>query len=373
MDIFRFLNPTAPTLMEQGVFIYGATSKMWVERFTEAGEFTIEGPLSANLKEQLPIGSYISHTDSDEIMVVESRQIKGDGDGDPLVTVTGRSFETWFDQRIVGSNIAFPTTGAFPDYILPDNPTWTQVLKLINDHSKASSVIDPDNALPYFETVITAGGTPVTTEERTIARDSVYKAIVDILKVDELGIQVIRPGRTTIGSDPQNSVIRIHRGADRSDTVSFDYDAGEVTSADYIWSNLKAKNCALVVGKWVGTFVDTAAAGAARRMAYIDASDIDQNWNEAPTGGARGIIVAAMQARGKQELAAMGDIALASADISQGSRRYQYRKDYNVGDIVSVTGNFNESNVMRVEEFVEIDDESGHQAYPSLSAIEESE
>ncbi len=41
MDLFRFLNPTAPTRLEQGEIINGLTSIMWIERYREAGEFTL--------------------------------------------------------------------------------------------------------------------------------------------------------------------------------------------------------------------------------------------------------------------------------------------------------------------------------------------
>jgi len=72
MDVFTFLNPTSPTKMEQGVFVNGLLSKMWVERYRQAGEFRFTAKASSGVREQLPLGAFISHTDTHEIMVVDN-------------------------------------------------------------------------------------------------------------------------------------------------------------------------------------------------------------------------------------------------------------------------------------------------------------
>ncbi len=93
VDIFRFTNPIEPTRMEQGEIVNGITNKLWIERYTEAGEFTFVAPLNTNLKEKLPIGSFVSHINSDDIMIVENHELSEDQGQESKITITGRSFE----------------------------------------------------------------------------------------------------------------------------------------------------------------------------------------------------------------------------------------------------------------------------------------
>jgi hypothetical protein len=56
------------------------------------------------------------------------------------------------------------------------------------------------------------------------------------------------------------------------------------------------------------------------------------------------------------------------ATISKNSR-YAYRKDYIVGDIVYVVGNYGVSQKMRVIENVEVQDATGSFSYPTLKVL----
>jgi len=78
------------------------------------------------------------------------------------------------------------------------------------------------------------------------------------------------------------------------------------------------------------------------------------------------LALVAMQTRGRQALKSQKRIAITRTDISNMSE-YQFRRDYNIGDLVTVDGNFGEIAVMRVIEFVEIEDEEGTSAHPTLA------
>ncbi|MET0787162.1 MAG: hypothetical protein ABWY25_10690, partial [Paenisporosarcina sp.] len=114
MDIFRFANPTNKTKMEQGILINGLKSKMWIERYRDAGEFTLTAGADFNVKSQLPIGSFISHTNTSEIMVVENHEIKDNRDRESEIVITGRSFETILESRIVRFNRSYPFSSVNP-------------------------------------------------------------------------------------------------------------------------------------------------------------------------------------------------------------------------------------------------------------------
>lgn len=367
MDIFRFTNPVAPTKMEQGIIVNGLESKLWVERYREDGEFEVTGKLDTGIRTNLPIGSFVSHTKSDDIMIVENHELTDDGEDDPIVTVSGRSFETFLENRIVGSDRTFPTTTAVPDFTFVASYTYGQAMALVQMHTYASDLVDDDNAIPYFNVVYdTAGMGTMEEEERTIKFGTVYKALLDLLEIDNLGVKTVRPYRTTIGGVTAGNIgLVIHKGIDRRASILFSHDHGEVDRADYLWSNKKVKNCAWVVGKWVDVLVDSAASEYNRRMLYVDANDMDQNQTEYPTGDALAWIRAAMVIRGKEALAKQKAVALTKAEVRE-TPGAEYRKDYGMGDLVSVSGGYATASVMRVTEYVEIEDDKGSRGFPTL-------
>ena len=74
MELFKFVPGTTPTVLEQGQVINGYTSATWTERYSELGEFEIQTQLSSGLREFLPIGTLISHSNTLDVMIVENHE-----------------------------------------------------------------------------------------------------------------------------------------------------------------------------------------------------------------------------------------------------------------------------------------------------------
>jgi hypothetical protein len=100
---------------------------------------------------------------------------------------------------------------------------------------------------------------------------------------------------------------------------------------------------------------------------YVDIPEVDSHLTTLPTGSARTDIEALMEAKGLEALAAQNQQVIARVDISPTSR-YKYREDYNIGDLVSVNGNYDTTATMRVVEHIETVDEFGATSTPVLSA-----
>lgn len=365
MKLFKFNPVTSPTILEQGEPINNATSIMWVERYRDPGEFKIEAPLSSGLREFIPEGTLISHIDTYEVMVVENHQIEEPKREDPKLTITGRTFDSYLENRIVGVNLV-RSSSTISEYVLDVDFTWNQLVQLINDHILTGHLVSSNDELDnvYASTILT--GTSIS-EERTINRGPVIDAVQEILAIDDLGIRTIRrvPWAVPPGSS-SSTVFDIFIGEDKTDQVVFSWKSGELESAAYLFSNKKLKNCALVLGRYVYRMVDTAAHKYDRRMMIVPADDLDGNLSAAPTGGALTTLLNKMDVRGRQALAKQSKITISQTDISDVTR-YQYRRDYNVGDLVSLDGNFGQTTVMRVVEFAEIEDENGVSGHPTLS------
>lgn len=367
MDIFKFNTVTSPTKLEGGEIVNGLKSKMWIERYDEAGEFEFVASANSGVKDILPIGTIVSHVDTTEVMIVENHEINDSKGVDTEIKITGRGFETLFENRIVGSNRIFPTNNGPQEYVTPADKTWAQAVLMIEDHILTSKLVDDSNALLYTSVIHTATGDGESVE-RLFKRKDLYSSLLDLLSVDELGIKIVRPGAwSPLGTTSQHIAIIIHRGEDKTAEIVFSYDNGEIESADYLWSIKKSKNAALVSGKWVETFVSTDASDYDKRIMFVDASDIDEGYDVAPTGVILDYVVASMQIRGNQALSAQKEIAITKAEISEKVNHLSYRKDFDVGDFITIRGNYNESTRMRVSEYVEIEDSEGKKGYPTLS------
>jgi Siphovirus ReqiPepy6 Gp37-like protein len=369
MDIIRFHNPTSQMKMEDGEIINGLTSKMWIERYGKEGEFTLIGPVSKGIKTKLPIGSFITHVDSTEIMIVENHEINDDAGKATDIKITGRGFETFFENRIVGSNKTFPFVSSVTpivDYSLDAADSWDQAVTLISDHILAANLLDDNNQLEYV-TVLTRIGGSGTSVARTFPIDTLYNHILKLLAVDGCGIKVVRPGNWwPLNEGDPNTAVVIYQGQDKTQNVIFSFNSGEIISADYLWSNKNYKTAALVSGKWVQVFV-SGGAEYNRRVMYVNGTDIDKDFSSTPTGADLTAVEAAMRQLGLEALLFQTNIALTKADISKSGVKSVYRKDFNVGDIVTVSGDYNESAAMRVSEYVETEDNTGESGYPTLS------
>jgi hypothetical protein len=355
MDLFKFTEVTDPTVLERGDFINNTTSIMWTERYAEPGEFEIVGQLSTGLREFLPLGTLISHVDTMEVMIVENHEIKEKTSEDPAVIVTGRTLDSFLDHRMIGVTVANGSS-LVAEYILAAGLSWNQAVKLINDHLLLNNVIAQTNA--------TGTG---TNELRTINRGSALGALLDILAIDDLGIKTIRVNTFGFpGGRNTQTILLVHRGVNRANSVIFSWKGGDLETADYLFTDKKRKTAALVVGRYIFVVESSGPTNYDRREMIVDASDIDGHLNAAPTGSALTTVINKMHTRGRQALAKQNRVTISRADISK-LTNYQYRRDFNVGDLVSLDGNFGQIATMRVVEYVEIEDENGESGHPTLA------
>lgn len=371
MEVFRFHNPHHPMLMESGQIINGLTSKTWIERYGPPGEFTFEAPLRSGIRQKLPIGSFVSHVDTKEVMIVENHALSAKKDDEVHISVTGSSFETITDERIVGGNAAFPLTD-IRDYRLKKGFSWHQLVNLIRDHIDYDKLLDKNNEIPHVDVsqVVDQTGyvTTVPAIDRLLARGSVYEHIQELLKLDNLGIRTIRPsgdGKTN------NTLIQIHRGVDRSKDVIFSYGSDEIDDLDYLFSRKKFKNCALVTGKWVEVVVFGTEVKEDRRWMHVSATDVDDEYDSIPKTHELELVEIALWYRGLKALNEQNNIELKKADIAHNAVKYKFRKDYDLGDLIGISGGYltdeKDATKVRVVEYLESEDENGRSSYPTLA------
>lgn len=359
MDLFKFVNGVTPTTFTEGQAINGYDRLTWVERYSAPGEFKIETTLSSGLSIQLPVGCMISHADTLEVMIVENHEIEETIDEDPKLTISGRTFWSYFENRIVGMLDARAENDWHP-YILAADYTWNQLVKLINDHIQ-NPPADVNDALTNIKANTSVTGVSVS-EARTLKHDDLFKHVSDILKIDDLGIKTIRRNEFGVtGGSNTETKIHIYKGANKTSTIMFSSVSGDISQAHYLISQKKNKNCALVLGDHFHIMVDGPETKYDRRMMLVDGKDIDKDLSLTLPA-----IISAMTIRGKQALASQNMVSISQIDLSDNARP-QFRRDYNIGDLVSIDGSYGSIDIRRISEYAEIEDENGTSGHPTLS------
>jgi len=366
MNLFKFNVVTDPTALDSGQYINGVESLMWVERYLEPGEFEIKAPLSSGLRDFLPLGTLISHIDTMEVMIVENHQVIEEETADPTIVITGRTFDTYLENRIVGMNLA-RAGSTLSEYILAAGYTSNQIVKLINDHIVNPPAAANDaltNVLAQTDLATVPGGTQ---DAITVNRGTVAERVRELLHIDDLGLRTIRRNTFGFGTGAATqTLLNVYSGVNRTNTIMFSWKSGDFSRIEYLFTQKQQKNSALVLGRYVWTTVDTGPFKYDRRIMLVDASDLDGNLGAAPTGTPLTTLLAKMVVRGRQALKQQHYITLGAADIAN-SAMYQYRKDYALGDLVTLDANYTNILTVRVVEFAEIEDENGYSGHPTLS------
>lgn len=369
MELFKF-SASNPISAEDGIPIINYDSAMWIERYRDPGEFEIKARLSSGLKDLLSIGSIISHSDTLEFAIVENQEIQESLDTDPVITITGRTFDAFLENRIVGGNRS--SVVPYIPYSIAPGYSYEQAYTLLYDH-----IINPPSALDSLSSYINLNhtlspGSKTQQEERFLQRQTLSEALVKILAIDDLGIKTQRknPFLTSSTSQyDQYSYFIIHEGSDRSSNVILSWVSGELESISYLFSNKDYKNTAVVISNWLEYVVNNGYSGYDRRYLLVEAYDIDDQYDAVPDSAATSSLYQAMLVRGREALANHNEVNIVAADVSR-VNQYSYRVDYNIGDIISIDGSYGNIERRRVVEHVEIEDENGDTSYPTLAIVE---
>lgn len=376
MELIKYTTTT--TDLVGAVPVSGWDSLMWVERYRDPGEIEIKARLSSGLLEFLPLGTFVTHVDTYEVMVIEDHFIEEEIDEDPLIKITGRSMEVILEQRVIGCANDWSTYWQlYFEYTLASADIPSQAVTMIQDHTQTGIVDNAGDAFPNILADKTTGLTGTITTARAMKRQTLHAAVIDLLAQEDYGIRVIRkhPFISPFPGTGTNSRFRIHKGNDVSKNVRFGTDTGEIEAAEYLNSLRSYRNVAMVSGSVYEVLVEGDARWTGpdpenldRRVLLVDGKDIDRDYDDTTTTGERDAMIAKMVARGQEALGKQVTLEIISVDISK-NVDYVYREDYDIGDIVSVYGNHGTSAQMRVMEFVEIEDEEGTSAYPTLTHL----
>jgi hypothetical protein len=402
--------------------IEGYSSMIWTERYQEAGEFELKTNKVSETLSLLPEMTLISLRDTWEVMMVETRSIGVDSEGRPELTVTGRSLDAFLEMRHVEAPYkkrrklrkAYSATGA--SAVLLWNSTVNSSGK---DVTRAGDYIWTDkDKIPNV--AISDSVANLGSNRRWWVREGpLYSQLMNIMARGDLGLRTIRPNgssamivsiktalaergdivrtwTTDIGAlrfDIFDGINRSHTQSTNSE-VAFNYHRGDIDQENYLFSIREFRTHCEVMSEVGGSDVtrnanQAAYTGLERRVMSWDggepeypdkpedpgknATQAENNQYETDLAAWKNE-VAAIKAEfladnaddALRTLKRARKVSLFTGDITP-TAPYEFKTHYNLGDTVSLYGNYNQTEAMVVSEYVRTEDSEGDRGYPGLT------
>lgn len=422
MDVYR-LNKTnfVPDLLIEGGD-YGYDSMIWTERYLENGEFELKTPYVKRTLAQLPEGALLSHRDTREVMLVESRLITTTDDGD-ILTVKGRSLTSFVDYRYLEGPYPKKKYKMARQYQAHDAALvllWNCFVNTTtNDATRPG-----DNALrDILDTVPDTCVTDSTNfngvvRKRWLTGGQMGPQLRSLLDEENVGFRTIRPntgtakvvsitksdladdnGIVTRTTDDNVTKLRwdIYNGQDRRrqgpspKEVIFNYDSGHIEDPTYLYSIENYNTMAFVISEtgvkkyYRDRPEDAPKSGLDRRVIWVDGGEVEtkkvpqkkaSNETQAEFETRRDNIIDENEAAredfrddldraGKSALKKSDRVLLMDGKVSPDCP-HKYKVHYDLGDSVTLVGRYDFDQTMRVSEYVRTDDAEGDRGFPGL-------
>lgn len=404
MDIFRINDG----LTGEGELLNNISNIMWVERYLDAGEFSIKCPATEYFRTKLAPGTFISHTNTDEVMMVQTQIIDETKQGELQLEVSGKSIEAvLMENRIF--DYVFGGSGAVGDPYIVNSYGDTSVSETFNSSDPnfdfkptswliakylINSVCDSTvggqggvNNLVYDEIISSRtnyNDPPTTKSQYNIKKlSNIYTTVKELLASTNTGIKGIRVN-PVINSKPFKIVV--HQGQTRvgynigDNVVTFSLAAGDLESVRYLWQFNPIIRSVVYTDSYGLPFPDynmTAPAtypsnipsGSYRwgvKVVSYDAGDLTAFYSQPFVAGDLTRLRSILQTNSKVSIAQERKATIIDAKVSKNAK-YKYKQDYDIGDIVWVSGNYEATEIMRVTEHAQIIDENGESSIPTLT------
>lgn len=330
------------------------SSFIWSVRYDEHGTFTMKVPLDAVNLSMLRRAFFVEYTESLYLMMIES--IFFDKDAHE-VTISGDSLEAILKQRLVMSNW---TSGTQHDEWRYSGRSSLVASMLVDRFVISGADTIPEDTLPYLvRGSVASGGETISV---ALKPQNLYDALKNICALDDFGFRML------ILRNPNKQIrFDVIRGWDRSvgnpdgrPPVLFKSDLGTLSKMTYLDSiaDFKSTGYVLSNGKRVQSVHNgPSKTGWERRVESYDAGQYSTTAS-----------IRYRQIQG--EMVEKRKAELADGQVQGSAQMFQYNKDYQIGDIVTIESMIgNETQNVRVSEYTHSFDSDGYKEFPTFRPV----
>lgn len=332
-------------------------SLLWTERYNGAGNFEIYTTFELDIFEMINKGYYVWLKDSDCLMIVETIQITTDVESGAKMIFSGRSLESILDHYIIWNQTVI------------NGNLQNGIKKLLDENIINPSIADRKLSNFIFEASDDPNITSLTLNAQYTG-DNLYDTIYAICDSNGIGFQI------TLNEEYQ-FVFKLYSGKNRTydqtenPYVIFSPKFENVINSNYIESDEKFRNVALVAGEDFGTSRKTVIVGSSsgldRRELYVDARDIQSESSSGTLSSSE--YNEQLKTRGTEKLTDYKITKTFEGEMET-TKTFVYGEDFFKGDIVQFVNEYDMEAKVRVVEIVRAQDTTGYSAYPTFSVIE---
>lgn len=334
-------------------------SMIWTDRYYGYGDFSLYLAASTSAVATYIKDYYIWSSDSNELMIVETSQIKASQNGGMFLTVTGRSMTSILERRIIWGQATLQ--GNFQ----------AAIKKLMNEN--AINPADSSRKFPNltFKDSTDPAITKLTIDEQFMGQN-LYEVIAALCKIRNIGFRIT-------GTEGAFQ-FELYAGKDRSydqltnPQVIFSPDLDNLTNSTYLHSKETLKTVSLNggEGEWpakkfaVTTVTAGAGAGLSRRELYTETSLASKDGDRQMSDDE---YTRMMVERGRLSLLGHRTTMTFDGEVEM-LPTFEYNIDFFMGDILQMENEFGVEATSRVIEFIRSTSATGNAAYPTLESVD---
>lgn len=298
-------------------------SMVWTRKFQDVGTMELETPFTTRYREMLVRGNFITNGKGGDVRIINAVSFKKDNDGIDTIQVSGEDPLMLMSRRIISED----------DYGTVTQDRGLLVANYINRNTTGAK-----RGIPYIKCVL--GYRDYIGEEISFsfnAGTSVLDIIRNLLNATKLGI------RTELDFDTRYIVYHIvrseNKGASSITPVVLSYDWGTLGEHDYSESDLNYVNVIYNWWEWDDESSSTPPSNwHGEPVMFITHDEI--TGADRREGLGKTYTTATL---GDAQAAALADYHIEATELNvfNGSLNensgYEYKKDYDLGDIVFMT------------------------------------
>lgn len=323
------------------------SSVIWTKRYFECGDFEIYLRANSEILALFQEGTYVSRDDDDMVGIIETIKLTTDVENGNYLTISGRCLKAMLERRIV-----WYQTNLYGRVDL--------TLEQLVEHN----AVNTGNINRDFLN-LSIGHIPWTDEtiNKQITGDNLYTTVVEFCKTYGWGFEIVHNTGSLV-------TFNVYTGTNRTNEIIFSAEYDTLPRTNYLRSVLNYRNTARVAGEGEGTARKSVIIGdnnvdLDRYETFIDARDVSSNDGEISEANYRKLLIN----RGNAKLAESKLQVVVDGEVNT-MEQYEYKKDYFVGDIVSIKTEYGITSTPRILEAIEVEDAAGYRTILTFSSWE---
>lgn len=337
-------------------------SLIWRAAYYDIGDFELYLNATPEIVKLLRKNYYIVR-DSDislengvitykKVMIIKNFKLDTNIENGDFYLVTGRELKFLLHQRIVWGR-----------YMISDSVEYA-LRRLIG--ANAINPVEPTRTIPNMQHAAPKGYTESI--DFQISNKYLDEAVINLCKTYGYGWDIyITNNKLTVD---------IYKGVDRSYNqterpyVVFSDEFENLFSTEYAYSSEEYANMTLVGGEGEGldrtyAYVNNNVSGLDRYETFTDAKDISQNLDSETDAISYEDYILLLEERGRETLAGMTVTEGFTGEVI--AVAFEYGKDYDMGDIVTVINKYGISRDVRLLSVIESLDDTGAKIIPQFN------